>query len=234
MLLRSQGLLPSIKKEYESIIYTNDEYSFLDKAFEMNMTKAQETYDTAFIQGIADGNLSPEKYGSVLVLDAYYCYEAAKSIWNSCKKSETDSNLQNLLKHFYNSYTAYNATFYTEWHILTSKSVAPTEDFSTYAQHERFVSLNEEPIYLLAALMPCYYLWPWMANKIDADQTKHPGIYQFWVDGNKGSGSSARAADRIITQWIKDGKPFDEDKALQIFSESMQCELDVFTAEGKY
>ncbi|MFR7592536.1 MAG: hypothetical protein ACLUVC_13930 [Longibaculum sp.] len=234
MFFRSQGLIPSLNQQYIYSETQTNEYSFLDKAFQANITIAEKTYQTKFIQGIANGNLSPEKYGSVLVLDAYYCYEAAKSIWNGCKKSENDSELQDLLKHFYNSYTSYNATFYTNWHVLTSKSVAPIEDFQGYAMHERRVSLEEDAIYLLAALMPCYYLWPWMANKIAADSSKKPGVYQFWVDGNKGSGSSARAADRIITNWIKAGKPFDENKALQIFSQSMQWEYTVFTSEGQY
>ena len=236
-MFRSIGLLSEIENAHYAQLSASDEYSFLKKAFETNMDIANDTYNTAFIQGIRNGVLSPEIYGSVSVLDAYYCYEAAKSIWYTCGRADENSELQKTLKKFYNSYAQYNSTFYSTWHIPAAQNVVPTHAFETYAKHEREVAQKEAPIYLLPALMPCYKLWAWMAYKIDQDPGKKPGVDEFWVKGNKGhegESGSATLADRVISKWIQDGKAFDEDKALRIFRKSMQCEYAVFSSQGNY
>lgn len=206
---------------------------FLMRAFNANMDSANSAYNSPFIEGIRTGTLDPDKYGSVNVMDAFYCYEAAKSIWDACRKSkESDSELYTLQSKLYNGYASYNSTFYEHWHVLTSKSVSPTDKFRAYAAHERSVAVNEDPIYLLSALLPCYYLWYWMADKIDKDPTATPGVYKNWVDGNKYEPTSAYLIDKFITQWINDGKAWDESKAMTIFSTSMQCESNVFNECG--
>lgn len=231
------GLLSEIESAHYARLSAADEYSFLEKAFEANMDIANATYNTVFIQGIRNGDLSPETYGSVSVLDAYYCYEAAKSIWYTCGRADENSDLQVTLKKFYNSYAQYNGTFYSTWHVPAAQNVVPTNAFETYAKHERAVAEKEPPIYLLPALMPCYKLWAWMAYKIYQDPEKTPGVYEFWVEGNmgyEGESGSAILADRVISKWIKDGKAFDENKALDIFRKSMQCEYAVFSSQGNY
>lgn len=236
-MFRSIGLLSKSEAKHYARLSVSEEYSFLKKAFEANMDIAEATYNTPFIQGIRNGNLSPEVYGSVSVLDAYYCYEAAKSIWYTCRYADENSELQTTLKKFYNSYAEYNGTFYSTWHVPAAQNVVPTNAFETYAKHERSVAEKESPIYLLPALLPCYKLWAWMAYKIYQDPGKNPGVYEFWVEGNmghEGESGSANLADNVISNWIKDGKDFDENKALEIFKKSMQCEYAVFSSQGNY
>ncbi len=236
-MFRSFGLRSETERAHYARLSVPEETSFLKKAFDANIDIANDTYNTAFIQGIRNGNLSPETYGSVSVLDAYYCYEAAKSIWHTCGNAEENSELQVTLKEFYNSYAEYNGTFYTTWHVPAAQNVVPTNAFATYAKHEREVAEKEQPIYMLPALMPCYKLWAWMAYKIYQDPNKNPGVYEFWVEGNmgdKGESGSATLADKVISNWIKAGKEFDEQKALDIFKKSMQCEYAVFSSQGNY
>lgn len=236
-MFRSIGLLSEKESRHYAQLSVSNEYSFLKKAFDANMDLANATYNTDFIQGIRNGSLSPETYGSVSVLDAYYCYEAAKSIWHACGKADENSELQVTLKKFYNSYAQYNGTFYSTWHVPASQNVVPTSAFETYAKHERAVAETASPIYLLPALMPCYKLWAWMAYKIYQDPGKQPGVYEFWVEGNmghEGESGSATLADSVISKWIQAGKEFDESKALDIFKKSMQCEYAVFSSQGNY
>lgn len=237
MLFRSIGLtesdLAEIRDRTKLLKAAPADDSFLMKAFNKNKDAAEGAYSSPFIDGIRTGTLSPDRYGAVNVMDAYYCYEAAKSIWDACRKSKkSDAGLYVLQSKLYNGYATYNSTFYTHWHVLTSKSVSPTENFRRYAQHERKVAETEEPIYLLPALLPCYYLWYWMADKIDKDASAAPGVYREWVDGNKYEPHSAYLINDFITQWQKDGKPWDEGKAMKIFADSMECERRVFNECG--
>ena len=246
-MFRSWGLVSESEIMYYEKPSVPEAYNFLQKAFEANMDIAKKTYNTPFIQSIKADNLSPEIYGSVTVLDAYYCYEAAQSIWHACGHADENSELQNALKKFYNSYAKYNGTFYSTWHVPAAQNVVPNNAFQTYARHERAIAKDESPIYLLPALMPCYKLWAWMAYKIyqewnpESDSNKQnmcdDKLYSFWVLGNmgtKGDSKSANLANQVISQWVKEGKEFDEEKALKIFRKSMQCEYDVFSSNGNY
>lgn len=246
-MFRSWGLVSESEKAYYEKHSISEEYSFLKKAFAANMDIAEAAYNTSFIQSIKADNLSPETYGSVTVLDAYYCYEAAQSIWHACGHADENSELQNALKKFYNSYAKYNGTFYSTWHVPAAQNVVPNNAFQTYAKHERTIAKEDSPIYLLPALMPCYKLWAWMAYKIYQEWNAERGsnkqnvrdekLYGFWVIGNmgnEGESGSATLADHVIGQWIKDGKEFDEEKALKIFRKSMQCEYEVFSSNGNY
>lgn len=246
-MFRSWGLVSEAERVHYERLSVSDEYSFLKEAFAANMDIAEDTYKTSFIRSIKADNLSPDTYGSVTVLDAYYCYEAAQSIWYACGHAEENSELQNTLKKFYNSYAKYNSTFYSTWHVPAAQNIVPTSAFQAYAKHERTVAKDCSPIYLLPALMPCYKLWAWMAYKIylewkgesssNEQSVGDDKLYGFWVIGNmghEGESGSATLADHVISQWIKDGKEFDEEKALEIFKKSMQCEYDVFSSNGNY
>ncbi len=235
LLLRSVGLTSEDLAQERTLLRGPGPVpdGFLTRAFRASTEAANTAYRSPFIDGIRTGSLSPDRYGAVNVLDAYYCYEAAKSIWEGCRKSQAaDQGLYRLQSRLYNGYAAYNATFYEYWHVLTSKSVSPTDHFREYAAHERAVSLNDEPIYLLAALLPCYYLWYWMADKIHKDPAASPGVYRGWVDGNRGDPLTAYLVDEFINQWRLAGRPFDEAKAIRIFATSMEYESKVFDECG--
>lgn len=233
MLFRSIGLTPADLQETAGRNLQIDPDGFLMTAFNKNISAADTAYNSVFINGIKNGSLNPEHYGSVNVLDAYYCYEAASSIWISCSKAKNkDSGLYALLSKLYNGYANYNKTFNEHWHVSAAKSVSPTPCFREYAEHERRVANEEDAIYILAALLPCYYLWYWMAHKINQDKTLSPGLYQPWVDGNDYEPHSAELIDEFIQNWKKAGKSFDESKALDIFRTSITCEGKVFNECG--
>lgn len=233
MLFRSIGLLPADQLEIQRRNLSISPDGFLYRAFEQNISAADTAYNSVFIEGIKHGSLDPQRYGAVSVLDAYYCYEAASSLWIACSKAKNeDQELYALLSKLYNGYADYNQTFLNQWHISASKNVTPSTCFREYAEHERKVADNEDAVYLLAALLPCYYLWYWMAAKIKQDSSLQPGLYQFWVDGNAYEPHSAEAIDDFIRQWSLAGKTWDESKAMEIFKTSITCEGKVFNECG--
>lgn len=233
MLFRSIGLLETdlTRVKNQGLSISSD--GFLSRAFEQNISAADTAYNSVFIEGIKNGSLDPQRYGAVNVLDAYYCYEAASSLWIACSKAKNkDQGLYELLTRLYNGYAGYNQTFLNQWHISASKNVTPTICFREYAEHERKVAKDEDAVYLLPALLPCYYLWYWMAQKIKQDSTLKPGLYQFWVDGNAYEPHSAEAIDDFISQWSSAGKTWDESKAMEIFKTSITLEGKVFNECG--
>ncbi len=233
MLFRSIGLTPADLREAVAKKLEPKEDGFLMRVFNKNISAAQKAYDSVFIDGIKHGSLAPERYGSVNILDAYYCYEAASSIWTACSKAiHKDNGLYELLSKLYNGYAEYNQVFNEQWHVTAAKNVSPTPCFREYAEHEKRVANNEDAVYMLVALLPCYYLWYWIAHNINQDKCLHPGLYQPWVDRIDDEPDSAYLIDDFINNWQQKGKSFDESKAFDIFQTSINCEVKVFNECG--
>jgi thiaminase/transcriptional activator TenA len=197
--------------------------SFFFRAFNANLQTAQASLDTKFIQGIKNGNLSPNNYGALTVLDAYYCYNGATSFQIAQMNPELDKEplLAKLLFQLYTNYNTYNQTFLNVWHILNADCVVPTTNCEAYAHHERVVANYDHPIYTLVVMLPCYYLWYWLSDQIW--DYRENNLYGFWIEGCHSS-SSAYAIGNFIDAWVKDGKVFDDSYAMNIYSKSMQYE----------
>lgn len=203
------------------------EDSFFFRAFNANIKVAEQSLNTKFIQGIKNGNLSPDNYGALTVLDAYYCYNGATSfqiaLQNTDEKAEPQ--LAALLKKLTESYEAYNKTFLDVWHLLNADCVVPTETCKNYAHHERIVANYYAPIYTLVAMLPCYYLWYWLSDQIYSFRENN--LYGYWIEGCHSS-SSAYTIGNFIDEWMRAGKPFSEDAAMRFYADSMKYEFGNF------
>ena len=209
--------------------------SFFYRAFNANLETANSVMNTSYLQSMAVGTLVPDYYGQLTVLDSYYCYRAAETLKSLlCKVDKAvDPALYDLITDMIKGYDNYNDTFLNNWHIRESDSVTPTKTMHDYAEHEHNTMCYDDPIYTLVAYIPCYYLWPWFSQKImEQDGFNKDGIYSYWFAWNYEDDNSYKSAWRIgnlIEAWKAAGKEFDEDKALDVYSKSMQFELQVFT-----
>jgi len=132
------------------------------------------------------------------------------------------------MKKLSTSYTDYNKTFFDYWHIKTSESVNPTQNFIGYSEHEHHIACSEHPVYTLTAMLPCYYLWYWFSDQIINAGITQDNLYFNWVDGCH-SVKSAYIIGNFIELWKNAGKDFDETKATAIYTKSMDFELKVFS-----
>ncbi|MDR2166899.1 MAG: hypothetical protein LBE35_03485 [Clostridiales bacterium] len=230
MLNRSRILTKSIIREHNLRIDPPPPDSFLFRAFQKNIDIANNTLNTPFFKGIADDNLPPVVYGALTVKDSHYCYNGAVSFEIARIRAESEHALETeligLLSSLTDSYKEYNRYFLDVWHILKPDTVVPTETSKGYVFHERRVANYEHPIYTFAAMLPCYHLWSWLGQSL-IDFIDNP-MYGFWIEGNASPSGSAYAIGNFIEDWQKAGKEFDEDKAMEIFSTSMEFEFAMF------
>ena len=233
MLFRSMGFSQEYLRSLNAVNEPPSDDGFLITTFNKYIDSANSAYSSEFIQGIKNGSLDPERYGCLNVLDAYYCYRAASSMWKAAEKVKTvDETAYSMLVQLYNGYSKYNAVYKDHWHIQTITDILPTDNFRLYADHEEKQADNEDVLYFLVSILPCYYLWSWMANKIDKDSSSDPGLYKFWVDGNKGVPSTAAVVDKFINERTG-SSVWDLQKAEKIFATSLDFENKVFN-EGGY
>lgn len=201
--------------------------SFFFKAFNANIKAAKDTLSTTFIQGIKNGALCPDNFGAMTVLDAYYCYNGAKSLELALSHTDPkgEADLYTLLKQLYISYSEYNQAFLKVWHIEKSESVIPTATCKGYADYERKIANAYPPIYTLVVMLPCYYLWYWLSDQIYKSRVNN--IYGYWIEGCHSANTAYS-----IGNFIESVKTFDEKIAMPIYQEAMNFEYKNFNEAG--
>ena len=233
ILTRASSFMRYLPKDKQEIPEP-PQNSFFYRVFNKYIDIAYSVMNTDYLQAMAAGNLCPDYYGQLTVLDSYYCYRAADTLRSLlCKiDQKNDPGLYELTSYMISGYDDYNRKFLVDWHIRESDSVTPTETMRNYAEHEHNVMCYEDPIYTLVAYIPCYYLWPWFSQHImESDGYNKDSIYDYWFKGNYSGPESYMSAwviGDLIYEWEKAKKPFDEDKADHIYEKSMRYELEVF------
>lgn len=184
---------------------------------------ADEVLDTDYFKGIQKGNLNPNAYGSLMVQDAYYCFKGRDS-YSAAATHALDEACRDFLMRKVESYDNYNVYYHETWHIRESYGVIPGPEIESYANYEAYVGGSLESPYMFCVMLPCEYLWNWVANKLDPD-TPEDGLYRFWIDGNAGTPSGAYQMANMLEKCRNN---VDEEKAHEIFRRAMESELKVF------
>lgn len=117
-LTRSSSFIHYLPREMQSV-YELDQDSFFYRAFKANEKTACEVVKTQYLQTMKVGNLNPNYYGGLTVLDSYYCYRASdtlKSLLCNIDKA-ADKVMYVLTDGMISGYDDYNSTFLKDWHI---------------------------------------------------------------------------------------------------------------------
>jgi thiaminase/transcriptional activator TenA len=184
---------------------------------------ANDVLDTDYFKGIQKGNLDPNAYGSLMVQDAFYCFKGRDDYSAAATHALDDTCREFLLKKV-ESYDKYNVYYHQTWHIREAYGVIPGHDIDDYASYEAYVAGNLESPYMFCVMLPCEYLWTWVANRLDPD-TPEGSLYRFWIDGNKGIPNGAYQMANILELYRGHINEVDANK---IFRNAMEYELKVF------
>lgn len=186
---------------------------------------AQQVLDTKYFKGIQKGDLDPNAYGSLMVQDAYYCFKG-RDDYSAAAAHAFDGDCHDFLMGKVESYDSYNEYYHTTWHIREAQSVIPGKAIAEYAEYESYVAGNLISPYLFCVMLPCEYLWNWIANRLSKD-TPQNSLYYFWIEGNGGTPNGAYQMANILERYRSS---LDESKANEIFRKAMTHELNVFSS----
>ena len=186
---------------------------------------ARQVLETAYFKGILNNDLDPNAYGALMVQDAYYCFKA-QDAYAAAATHPLDDACGDFLQGKYTSYEEYNAYYHETWHVREASGVIPGDEIKEYAAYEAFVAGNLDSPYLFSVMLPCEYLWNWIANELDKTAPKH-ALYYFWIEVNGGIPDGAYQMANMLESYRRQ---IDEAKAKEIFRIALQHELKVFTA----
>lgn len=188
---------------------------------------ANKALSTDFIQGINKGTLDPVKYGAFTVSDSYYCFNGAQDYLSAESKAEHPV-LKLFLFKKYQSYQSYNEEFPTTWHIRDASGVVPIDVCKAYSDFEKQVASHQPSIYTLITMIPCEYLWYWLANSLMPASTTN--LYAPWITGN-GDPSGAYAIGNFINEYQKSyPNDINTNEALNLYQTAMNYEMENFAA----
>lgn len=189
---------------------------------------AKAVLETKYFKDILNNKLNPNAYGSLMVQDAYYCFKA-QNCYTIARTHAYDSDCSEFLKGKEQSYKDYNATYHKIWHIREDYGVIPGPEIKEYADYEAYVASQLDSPYLFAVMLPCEFLWNWVANQLEpkASKASKDGLYYFWIEENAGSPTGARQMESMLELYRAE---IDENKAKEIFRTAMEFELKVFTS----
>ena len=183
-----------------------------------------------FVQGIAKGTLDPVVYGGFNVNDAYYCFEGAPDYLAASKRA-VDEGLQQFLMQKYLSYETYNATFPQIWRVKDPTSIVPFPVCVEYAAFEATIAQKYDPIYCLIVMLPCEFLWAWLALELAINYQQGPqNLYSSWVTDN--TGFDGAFAMGMYLDFYQNEYPnaIDPRTAEGIYGQAMMYELKNFLA----
>lgn len=201
--------------------------SFLYKAFQANMELAYHSLNSDYIQGIKEGNLNPDKYGEFIVQDTFYCIKGVNSLQLALNNCPLESELYPILEYVHDAYNHYvKNTLTLQWGLKTVDSIVVRPTLLDYSNFEHEVAKTEDVIYLLITLLPCYYLWSWIAKQIEGYQEKN--LYGQWILDNLDTRPTQVIHQSIQNYIIKYQQDFNEDMALALFHRAMVFEYNNF------
>ncbi|MBO5156346.1 MAG: hypothetical protein J6C05_04350 [Prevotella sp.] len=189
---------------------------------------AQDVLATDYFKGILNNNLDPNAYGSLMVQDAYYCFKAQDS-YAAAATHAMDEDCEKFMQAKFDSYAEYNKYYHNPWCVREASGVIPGNAIKTYADYEAYVAQHLDSPYVFAVMLPCEYLWNWVANEL-AKTADPKGLYYFWIEGNGGKPEGAYQMAAMLERYRN---RIDEAKAKEIFRTAMEHEKEVFTCATK-
>lgn len=195
------------------------------KMWNQNLEIAQKVLNTDYFKGILNNSLDPNAYGSLMVQDAYYCFEG-QDAYAVAATHAFDAECQTFMEKKVQSYKSYNEYYHQTWHVREASGVIPGKDIKEYAAYESHVASQELSPYMMCVMLPCEFLWSWVANEL-IKKANPKGLYYFWIEMNAGIPNGAYQMANLLEKYRSQ---IDEKKAMDIFTTAMNFELKVFTS----
>jgi thiaminase/transcriptional activator TenA len=188
---------------------------------------AQQALGTNFIQGIKAGTLDPIKYGAFNILDSHYCFNAAPDYLTAASKTQ-EPILIAFLQKKYQSYETYNQSFSDIWHIKSADSVIPNTVIQQYSGFESDVVNSADPLYCIPLMLPCDFLWYWLANQLMPPTAGN--LYADWITSNDYPDGSYAMGNFLDQYEQAHPGEIDNASAMGIYRQAMTYEFQNFQA----
>ncbi|OWF39039.1 uncharacterized protein LOC110465566 [Mizuhopecten yessoensis] len=179
---------------------------------------------TYFVQGIGNGTLNPTAFGSYMIQDSVYIYNAKRSI-DSAVYRAPEGKLKEFLRGKSASFERYYHALFKKWHIKDPADIKVCAACQSYADYEHQIAATEDTIYMIVAMLPCYKLWPWLGQQL---QSANHGVYDDWFNSNFDPQYEGYKALDALVDAADVKQTISRNKALEVYTRCMLGEYEFF------
>ena len=208
------------------------EQKLSDYLWEQTVEYQQQALNSNLLYGMKEKCLDPSEFGVYMVDDTVVCYEGSVSLKKSGDRSNDNATLKEYMESKADSWEGYWDYLKNIWHVENAGGIKMGEAAQTYVDHIRNVSENESPVYTILALTPCAKLWPWLGQQIGSG-SKDFGVYTSWVEENLVPTSTGYKEYQDHVEWAYEAGVVTAEKALEVFTASIQSEVDFFNSVAR-
>lgn len=172
--------------------------------------------ENQFLKEMEAGTLDPCKFGAFLVLDSYFCTNAAsglESAYNRLPKihdfPDFPEGLAVMLKKILDVYKAYTNEFANVWHLhkheagnsteLYDNVVVPTEKMKDYADHIKFLGEEQHPLTMLIGIYVRFAVWDIVLGGMECSNAN---VYSKWINEHINARLTAEIDLSIENYWV--------------------------------
>ncbi|MFB5660246.1 thiaminase II [Alteribacillus sp. HJP-4] len=146
----------------------------------------QDSFRHPFIRGIAEGTLPIEKFKYYVLQDAYYLSHFARIQAAGASKAEDFYTVSRMAAHSQGSYEAemgLHEQFADLLNITDTdrKQFRPSPTAYAYTSHLYRAAWNGRLGHIIAALLPCYWLYYEIGERLQGETPGEP-VYQKWIN----------------------------------------------------
>ena len=203
-----------------------------DYLWDQTVEYQQQALNSSLIYGMRERCLDPSEFGGYMVDDTLYCYEGSVSLKKSGDRSNDNTTLKGFMESKADSWEGYWDYLKNIWHIENAGGIKMGEAAQAYVDHIRNVAENEIPVYTILALTPCAKLWPWLGQQIGSG-SKDFGVYTSWVELNLVPTCIGYKEYQDHVEWAYEKGIVTADKALEVFTASIQSEVNFFNSVAR-
>ncbi|WP_202078480.1 thiaminase II [Caldalkalibacillus salinus] len=145
----------------------------------------QASFDHPFVKGIGDGGLPLDRFRFYVLQDSYYLSQFARVQALGAAKTDDFYITKRMAVHVQGTYEAEHAlhdTFMKKLDITKEeiKQFKPAPTAYAYTSHLMRAGYNGHLGDIIAALLPCYWLYYEIGEKLQGATPQEP-IYQEWI-----------------------------------------------------
>ena len=203
-----------------------------DYLWDQTVEYQQQALNSSLIYGMRERCLDPSEFGGYMLDDSVYCKEGSKSLAIAAGRSNGNKTLKKVLKSEAESWKGYWEWLSDVWHLKKSNGIELGEAAANYMDHIRNVAENENPVYTILAMTPCAKLWPWLGKQIGSGSNDF-GVYTSWVEENLVPTSTGYLEYQDHVEWAYEAGVVTAEKALEVFTASIQSEVDFFNSVAR-
>ncbi|WP_349409411.1 thiaminase II [Pseudalkalibacillus sp. SCS-8] len=192
----------------------------------------EASFNHPFVTGIADGSLPLENFRYYVLQDAYYLSHFAKVQALGAAKSHDMATTASMAAHAQGTYEAelsLHENFSKQLGITEEerRNFKPAPTAYAYTSHMYRAAYNGHLGDIIAAILPCYWLYYEIGQQLKGSQPDEP-IYQEWIEAYGGDWFETLVKEQIdrLDELAETVTAEDRDRMKEHFLISSQYEYD--------